>query len=120
MRFLPLLLLVACYTQDAWVDTVGQTWCARDRQCNPDDFDATYNDMKDCKSQWSDVWADYDACLAEAGCTFDSKEAAACGKAVAQADCDSISSGAWGDACTDVYSCTAGDAIQAGLCAIGF
>jgi hypothetical protein len=120
MRLIPLLLLTACYGQEAWVDTLGASHCSRYRACYPDDFDELYEDNGECKDAWRGLWDDFDACLAEAGCAYDPKGAAACDKAIRGADCDSIGNGAWTDACTEIYTCDLGDSIAAGLCAIGF
>jgi hypothetical protein len=120
MRLLPLLLLTACYTQDAYVDTIGADYCARLRTCDRAEFDGLYTNVKDCKAEWRDVWDNYDTCLTEAGCTFDPKEAAACGAAIRKADCTEVSDGSWAEACLDIYACDAPDLLEAAFCSIGF
>lgn len=120
-RLIPLLLLSACYGQEAWVDTVGNTWCAREKQCYPTDFDANYTNTADCKTEWRDLWGEFDACLAEAGCTYDAKGAAECHKELKQASCEEVGTGAWSDVCgSQVYSCTIAQSVDAGFCAFGF
>ncbi|HMV68554.1 MAG TPA: hypothetical protein PKA64_17015 [Myxococcota bacterium] len=120
MRTLPLALLAACYTQGAYVDVIGGDYCARARTCDPTGFESTYDDMKGCRADWEDVWGAFDTCLAQAGCTFDPKEAAACGAAVRKADCDAIDDGSWAESCAHIYTCDVGDAIETAFCSFGF
>lgn len=118
-RTLPLLLLAACYSQQAYVDTIGHDYCARLRSCDNDEFEALYDDMKTCMSEWRDAWEPFDTCLQEAGCTFVPEDAAACGRALRKADCSEVEDGSWADECLQIYQCDVADVIETAFCSIG-
>lgn len=110
----PLLFLVAmslagCLTADSFATRSTAATCKRYEECFKADFDASFDDQKECREEVGSFNSD---CF-QVHCEFDKENAASCLKDIAKQSCSELST-TTPAACTAVYrSC---DEVALGLC----
>ena len=102
------LLLIACTTQDNYLEKASTIACQKAEQCDQDAFDAAYDDVDQCVDATLvllDAFAS-EACYEE-HCTFSGANADKCLSAMRGLSCDEYQSedASYDPACDEVWEC---------------
>lgn len=111
-----ILALLACVTEDNYLDRSVAVSCDRAEECDKGSFESAYDDQADCRDQYAEASAGLSDCYAE-NCTFDAKQAAACLQAARTATCDAWTNGDYTSECDTVY--TDCDDVDLAICVAG-
>lgn len=114
------LLATSCLTEGNYPTKLGATFCKKYKECNPDEFDAEYDSVSDCKNtakeQFSDSDSDSGDCLKDAGCKFDGSAASACRKSIADSACGADLTSTYLGDCAEIYDCSEADSTAVSEC----
>lgn len=103
MRALLVLpLLTGCLTPSSFQAQQSKVICDRQEECERTVFEATYDDAKECRDDYDVLLEGVWGCQEQA-CSFNTKSASSCLKALKTASCTELTTGAALGDCEDVY-----------------
>lgn len=118
--FAAALVLMGCYTEDNYPDTVAKQGCKRYKECERADFDNDYTSLGDCTEETAHDLRDFQDCYIDAGCEYDAEQAKICSKALRTESCEDWSEGAANNDCDELYNCSDREYLDVVACLMGF
>lgn len=110
-------LAAGCVDKQSFDETVGKEVCDHIQACDPEEFDATWEDEAACRRTVGNTFAGN--CYVEHCNTFKQERAQECLREIRTADCEDNRLGDFEAACADVWSDCEGLALAACLISAG-